>query len=92
MGHHGVDVSARHQKAEARSAEDLEGVGGTVVWLSKNGDPVTRVLQYARNDGNPEGGMIYIGVPADIYKIRFVPTESVHFLAGNGQKAACGVH
>ena len=88
MVDHGGHISARDEKAEARRAEDVDGVFLLPVRLGYDGDLVARGLQHAADDRVAEGGVIDVGVADHIDKVRLFPAKRAHLLRADRQKAA----
>ena len=54
--------------------------------LRKHGHLVSLRLQNPRDDCQPKGRVIHIGIPGDIDKIRLFPAQAGDFLRVHGQK------
>jgi hypothetical protein len=79
MSHHGVDVSAVHQKSQPGLAEPLEILGGAIVGLGDDGHGKALRLQHAGNDRRAKGRVVNVGVSRYHNKIR----SAVQFLRGD---------
>src|SRR5699024_11074267 len=87
---HGVDDPGGDEKAEAWAAKALKVLTGMPVRLRQHGHAVTGLFQHAGDDGQPEGGVIDVGVAGDVDKVRRVPAPRAALGQGDGQKAhAC---
>ena len=85
--HHRIDVSRADQKAQSRAAVLPEGICAFIIRLRKHGDPKARILQHPRDDRRAEGGVIYVGVAADVDEIGSIPAKRLHVGATDRQKA-----
>ena len=67
---HGIHVPGRDEEGELRPSEHVDAPLVLPVRLGNDADAVAVRLQHAADDGMSKGGMIHIGVPDDIDKIR----------------------
>ena len=86
MRNHGIQISRADQKAEARPPEAAEIRIGIGAGLCQNGNAEALRLQHAGDDGGAEGGMVDIGIAADIDKIGHIPPKRAHLFRARGQK------
>ena len=92
VGHHGVDVARRYQKAQTRSAVLLEGFGAPVIGLGQNGHAEALGLQHTGDNGHAKGGVIHVGVTRYVYEVGTIPPAGVHVGAGEGKEVGLVGH
>ena len=86
MVHHRVHISRRDQKAQPRLSQNRHALRIPPVRLTDHTHCIAPRLQDARNNRRPEAGMIHIGVPANIYKIKLFNSLRQHVLPADRQK------
>ena len=70
MVDHGIHVPGGDEKGQARFPVDLDTLGIPPVWLGQDRHRVAPAFQHPPDDSRAKGGVIHIGVPDDIDKIR----------------------
>ena len=84
---HGVHVATGHQKSQAGTAVDVDGLGILPVRLGDDAHRVAVALQNTADDGVAKGMVIHIGITNDIDKVTLVPATVDHILFTYGEKA-----
>ena len=76
---HGIHISGRNQKAEARFAKNLDAFFLFPVRLADDPDFVSPALQQSADDRRTKGRMVHVGIACDIGKIYLFPPSLLHF-------------
>ena len=84
--YHRVHIAAGNQKAQPRSAENIDGLGIFPIRLGNNAHGIAGVLQHTADNGVAKGGVIYISVTDHVDEIALRPAPVKHFLFRNGKK------
>ena len=83
---HGVHVAGAHEEGQARLAQGGDACGVVPVWLGDDAHLVALGLEQARDDGDAKGGVVDVGVPADVDEVALFPAALEHLCAGSGKK------
>ena len=85
--YHGIHVSCRNQKSQTGFSEFRHTAFILPVRLGQNADTIAPAFEHSADDRRPKGGMIHIGIPGNVYKIRLFPAPFLHFFSRDGQKS-----
>ena len=89
---HGVDHAGGDEEAELRPPEAAEVLAAVPVRLRQHRHAVAGALEHARDDRQPERGMVDVGVAGHVDEVRRVPAARAHLLRRHGQKVMLMLH
>ena len=83
---HRIEVSRRNQNTQTRLAENLKRLDIVPIRLRNKAYTITAGFQHAPDQSRCKTGVIHIGIPVDIYKVKLIPAAFFHILTTCYQK------
>ena len=83
---HRIEISRRNQNTQTRLAENLKRLDIVPIRLRNKAYTITAGFQHAPDQSRCKTGVIHIGIPVDIYKVKLIPAAFFHILTTCYQK------
>ena len=85
--YHGIHIAGRDEKSQPRFPQGKNRVLILHIRLGNHTHRVASGLQHAPDDRMSEGGMVHIGIPADVHEIQLTDSLTLHILPAYRQKS-----
>ena len=86
IGHHGIYISRRDEKTEARAAKAAKILAAFIIRLRKNGNTVALSFKNVGDDRRAERRVVYISVTRYVNEVDLPPAARLHIGALYGEK------